>query len=119
MPALLLLAGAAASGTRGAAEACERDLAVWLGLAGAVSESEESSSEEEEEGGRSPGAAAFWALRAMAASFLALVAARRCSRVWAGRLGSSSEEESSEEEESSSDEVSSLGFWRGSWWEEG
>ena len=94
------------SGATGTAEAWERDLAVWLGLAGAVSESSDSSSEDEE--GRSPGAVAFWDLRLMAASFLALASARRCSRVRAGAEGSSSEEDSSEES-SSSEEDSAFG----------
>ena len=62
----------AAAGSRGAAEAWERDFAVWLGFAGAISS--ESSSSSSEEDGRSPGAVAFCALRLMAASFLALAA---------------------------------------------
>lgn len=102
----------------GAAEAWERDLAVWLGLAGAVSESSSSSSSEseDEEEGMSPGAATFLALRAMAASFLALAAARRCSRVRAGLLGSSESEEDSSEEESSEEDEAASCFWWGSWW---
>lgn len=49
--------GLSAFGTSGAAEACERDLAVWLGFAGAISSSSSSSSSDEE--GRSPGLATF------------------------------------------------------------
>lgn len=105
-------AAAASVGTTGAAWACERDFAVWFGLAGAGSESEGDSSSEEE--GRSPGEATWRALRAMPASFLALAAARRWSRVWGGLLGSVSEED---EESSSSEEEDeeASGFWRGSW----
>jgi len=47
---------AGASAAMGAADAWERDFAVWFGFAGASSESSSSSSDEE---GRSPGAAAF------------------------------------------------------------
>lgn len=72
---------------------------MWLGLAGASSLSSSSDSDEE---GRSPGLATFWSFRAMAASFLALAAARRCSRVRVGLSGS--EFSSSDEEESSSEE---------------
>ena len=98
----------ASEGCTGAAEACERDFAVWFGFAGAgpsESSSSESSSSDDDEEGRSPGAAALEALRAMAASFLALAAARRCSRVWAG-FSSSSESEVASDEDSSSEDVS-------------
>lgn len=101
-------------GRRGAAEAWERDLAVWLGFAGAWSGSSSSSSSSSEEEGRSPGLATFWPLRLMAASFLALVAARRCSRVRVGLSGSSSSEDSDEDSLSSSSEDESFGAW-GSW----
>lgn len=95
----------ASSGCRGAAEAWERDLAVWLGLAGASSLSSSSSSSSSEDDGKSPGLATFWAFRAIAASFLALAAARRWSRVRAGLFGSafsSSSDESSSEDEADS-----------------
>lgn len=104
--------GLSALGTMGAAEACERDLAVWLGFAGAVSESSSSSSSDEE--GRSPGLATFWPLRLIAASFLAFAAARRCSRVRAGLLGSSSSDDSEDDSSSSSSEDESFCAW-GSW----
>lgn len=79
---------------------------MWLGLAGASSESSSSSEEE----GRSPGFATFFALRAMAASFLALAAARRCSRVRVGEdtPAPSSAEDSSSSEDSSSEEDSTV-----------
>lgn len=98
------------AGCSGAAAAWERDLAVWLGFAGASSlSSSSSSSSSEEDEGRSPGLATFWALRAMAASFLALAAARRSSRVRAGLFGSAFS--SSSEESSSEDESDSAGAW--------
>lgn len=96
------------AGWSGAAEACERDLAVWFGFAGASSLSSSSSSSSDDEG-RSPGLATFWALRAMAASFLALVAARRSSRVKTGLFGSAFS--SSSEDSSSEDEAGSFRAW--------
>ena len=100
--------GLSALGTSGAAAAWERDLAVWMGFAGALSESSSSSSSSssEDDEGRSPGLATFWPLRLMAASFLALAAARRCSRVRVGLSGSSSSEDSDEDSSSSSEEES-------------
>jgi len=90
-----------------------------LGFAGALSESSSSESSSEDEG-RSPGAAGFWDLRLMAASFLAFAAARRCSRVNSGLSAPSSEDDSSSELSSSSEEedsASSLscGSWMNSW----
>ncbi len=57
--------------------------------------------------GKSPGCGTLPVLRAMAASFLALAAARRCSRVSSGLLdaGSSSDDDSSSDDSSSDDDA--------------
>lgn len=84
---------------------------MWLGLAGSASSASDSS---ESEGGRSPGWAACFFRRAIAASFLALAAALRASRVAselaaAWRLDpAAASSELSSSELSSSDESSSL-----------
>ena len=117
-PALLGRRASAAEGSRGAAEAWSRADLVWFGFAGATSSEEDppSPASSEEDDGRSPGAVALACLRASTASFLALVAARRASRVRSGlaELPSSAEEDYSDDEPS---EDSISGFTsRGSWY---
>ena len=98
---------AGSDGWIGAAAAWLRDLAVWFGFAGAGPSESSSSSSSSEDEGRSPGAATLVALRLMAASFFALAAARRCSRVCSGLDASPSPESSSDSsDDSSSDEDS-------------